>query len=868
MSASGATQDQRAPAEASGVEPPSGASRAPAVSLGANRLILRSRDLFAGDAERARRLIETAFTLDQVRAVVVRRERDQIGIELAPLADAEAVWPRLGALLRAPGSASGRAARLDLVGPAPGLPVRVSRAGAALTTFRARVLSPEHLRISHPLLRQGSIRRRFREFLRTVHGVTEVRALGFIRPGVLVVYDAAILDAEQILRLVEGAWAEITDTRSVPRTPRRLFAASGLLAFSFIAQFFRPLWLPWAIAAAAIYSAPNVFAAVRDLLRGRIGLPALFATGLGFLLWTRLPFVSSLMATLSQAWPSLANRLASDSESRLFAEHRRQIAWARLSEESGERVVGLDEIAREAILIVRSGEYLPADGVVLEGRAAVDEDMLTGARGAADKFPGDPVYAGSFVRDGALRVRAVRSGADTSAAALARSLPRGALKGLPSSHEVERIAGRNAKPALAAAALLLLATRAPRLSQVVIRPDYATAPRLSAHLSGLAALAESLGRGALVRHPAVLERLRGPEVFVFDDGVNFHSRVVEVAKVNVVSRAVAGQALGYAAAVLNGRDDPRAEALRRELEDEDEPGVVAHGSRQRAGQTIFWDDTGALVSIAAPELALAEEFGASAAHAALLRKFVAHPSPDPAERPLVVARDRKVLAILQFARSGEPRIARLIAGLRQENPDARFVHVSSTPQAEAEAVTDDLALDAVFGGLDAEDKAQVFRSLGVPAAWLGDGADRGAAPARAASAVSISLSGLDSLPRDEADIVLLRDDVDALLAPRLAAGLHLSRIEADYRTVYFANLLAVAGGFAAGFGSLQAGLTSNLGSAAVFLGRWRALARLTALAKRKAEGRRKTSNTLAAEATLSRIARRRETGAARHEKAN
>ena len=110
MSAIGATRDRRAPAKATREEPPS-AGHAAKISLGGNRLILRSPDLFVGDAERAKHLIEQAFTLDQVRAVVIRRERDQIGIELSPLADAEAVWPRLGALLRTAGPATPGAPR-------------------------------------------------------------------------------------------------------------------------------------------------------------------------------------------------------------------------------------------------------------------------------------------------------------------------------------------------------------------------------------------------------------------------------------------------------------------------------------------------------------------------------------------------------------------------------------------------------------------------------------------------------------------------------------------------------------------------------------------------------------------------------------
>jgi manganese/zinc-transporting P-type ATPase C len=112
--------------------------------------------------------------------------------------------------------------------------------------------------------------------------------------------------------------------------------------------------------------------------------------------------------------------------------------------------------------------------------------------------------------------------------------------------------------------------------------------------------------------------------------------------------------------------------------------------------------------------------------------------------------------------------------------------------------------------------------------------------------VSISLGGLRDLPEDEADIVVLRDDPRALLALRAAVEAHRGRLKSDYRTVYTANLLAVAGGFAAGFGSLQAGLTSNLGAALVFLGRLRGLARLSSRAERVASTRNGELKSLAA----------------------
>jgi cation transport ATPase len=840
--------DSEGPSPATAQRPPKSAAP-PRVLVDGGRLLLRSPDLFSGDDSHARRLIDHAFTLAEVRSVVLRRERGQITIDLAPLANPDGVWRRLGALLRQgerTDTPAGRAARLDLAGPAPALPVRIARAGNVLTTFRARLLSQQHLRIGHPLLRQHDVRSRFEDFLRSVHGVTDVRLGGFLSSA-LVIYDPSQLEAEQLLSLLEGAWPDLLGGPPVALPPRKLFVAGALLGFSYAAQYFNPALLPWATAAMALYSLPNLIAAIRDLARGRVGLPALYSAGLVFLIWVRLPFASSVLATLTQLWPALANRLASHSERSLFAEHRRRLTWARPSDgEQGETIVGVEDLRPGAAVIVRAGDYLPADGVVVEGHAAVDEDMLTGARGAADKISGDLVFAGTFVRDGALTLRVERLGAATAAAAMAHILPHGRLSGLPSSVVAERIANRNAKPAIFAAALLLLATRTPRLSQVVIRPDYATAPRLSAHLSALTALVESLARGALIRHPAVLDRLLAVEVFIFDDGLDFSARTVEIAKINVVTRAAAGEALALAAAALAGRDDPRARAVQRELDEDGGARPPAHGRRQRAGETTFWDEDGALVSVASPEHALHESFAApSGAIHNLVHKLALDPIAAPSLRPLVVARDRKILGVIQFAADGALRYAELIAALRAKNPEARFVHISSGRQEQAEARSEGLGFDAVFGGLDPQAKMETLRSLGMRAAWIGDGADPDTASVRAASFVSISLAGLDGLPIDKADVVLLRDDLHALLALRDAAETHFWRLKSDYRTVYLANLLAITGGFTAGFGSLQAGLTSNLGSAAVFLGCWRGLVNLSVRAERIAESRRGASKALA-----------------------
>jgi len=153
-----------------------------------------------------------------------------------------------------------------------------------------------------------------------------------------------------------------------------------------------------------------------------------------------------------------------------------------------------------------------------------------------------------------------------------------------------------------------------------------------------------------------------------------------------------------------------------------------------------------------------------------------------------------------------------------------------------------IGLDAVFGDLDLSAKVEALRSISSHAIWIGDGSDLKSAPVRAAAAVTVSAAGIATLPKDMADIVLLRGDLASLVVARRSAEHRFTRLKDDYRVVYLANLAALAGGVAAGFGSLSAGLTSNLGSAAVFLSHWRSLNRLAARADREAEARERMSD--------------------------
>jgi cation transport ATPase len=347
----------------------------------------------------------------------------------------------------------------------------------------------------------------------------------------------------------------------------------------------------------------------------------------------------------------------------------------------------------------------------------------------------------------------------------------------------------------------------------------------------------------LLRNPAVLERLVAPNLYIFDDGIDLSKRDIAVAAVRSWDRAGAREALALATAAFHESGDPRGPALssetaRRKIE---RPSIS--GRKRLAGAVRFLDETGTLVTIATlDQIHGSGQTGAIAALAALPNSTLEPAQADGAPRPLVILRGRELLGTVSFARQGEGQVASAVSFLRKRNPEIRFVHLSSQPQEVAEERADGVRFDAVFGNLSPIDKAEAVKSLGSRSIWIGDGTDPSSAMARLASDVSVSVSKLDRFHDERADIALLSGDLKSLVVPLEAADHHLKRLRADYRTVYFANATALVGGFVAGFGSLRAGLVSNLGTAAVFLARWRALEEIAKEFSRRSHSREAETN--------------------------
>jgi len=770
-----------------------------------------------------RRFLAQVFSVPEVAAVELRRRDDYGRIHYEHSDQASRIWQKLSRALKIfddEGAALG-AGGLYL-GAALGERIRVNRIADTLTTWQLQSQDGPRLRLSHRLLRRRrGLAYRLEEELSRLFGVAAASA-NVATGSVAIRFDPEVVSVDQLVRRLEKSWPVVLGGTRAPPSNKRLVLVSGLLGLAAAGEFFVPAIRPWAVAGVTLNSLPNVINGSRQLAHWQVGLPALYSVGLGFMLWTGMPFNATIFAVLMQLWPKVSFQLLTKHQRALFADYRHQVLSARrLGQDGRITAVDADTLAPGDMVVVARGETIPADGVVTGGLAVVNEAMLSAAADVEDKRPGDLVYANTRVRDGELTIRVERPGGRTIAWEIAAVLPQGTIPSLPSAARAEEIANRNAQPAIALAGLSLLLSRTIRPSQAIIRPDYATAPRLSAQLTALLGLGRGLANGIVFRDPAKLDRLTEADIYVFDNTSDVARPGLSVAAVITAGDLPAERVLGYAAAAYPGAASARGNALRLE-------------SARRAAPVPaieqYGREAGVIRCVAADGEAFSVATQAATGHAdipaALWRASQRHQGAEA--EPLWVRLDGKVAGVVILHRHGAPEAGEALAALKARHKAARFMYLSSEAEAKAEEIAAAAGISTVFGGLSADGKVEILAKLGTRAVWVGNGAAPEVLPYIKASQLSISTAGMPTMGQDAADVVLLQPGLHALVPLARIGEAHRGHLRADYRVVYAANLLGAAGGLVANLGGREAGLISNAGTAVVFGRRW---AQLRGLAK-------------------------------------
>jgi P-type Cu+ transporter len=425
---------------------------------------------------------------------------------------------------------------------------------------------------------------------------------------------------------------------------------------------------------------------------------------------------------------------------------------ATLVRDGSEKTIPAERLVPGDLVLVRSGEQIPADGVIESGFSTVEESSVTGEPLPKDKKPGDEVFSGTFNQHALLRIRVSRSGTQTTLARVIALVQEAQQRRAP----VERLADRYAKyflPALLLSAALTFYFTGDWLRTVaVLIVACPCALILATPTAMVAAMGGLARRGILVRGAAVLERAAKTDGVIFDKTGTITQGKVEI--VGVVPLENEDEILELAAAAESASTHPLARAIVAEAQSrhykieraEAAEVIPGRGARVRLGQRDIRVGTPEFLAEAGIEgtevlLRRTDEAGATAVFVGEQTRLVG----------AILFRDR--------IREGVPEA---VAALRELGiEDQRILTGDRKPAA------DQIAREAGIGHVEAGllpaqkvERIQALVAAGHNPAMVGDGLNDAAALASAN--VGIAVAGASDVTAEAADVVYLPHSLETL----------------------------------------------------------------------------------------------------------
>lgn len=499
---------------------------------------------------------------------------------------------------------------------------------------------------------------------------------------------------------------------------------------------------------------------------------------------------------------------------------------ARVLIDGEEKEVPIEYIQVGDIMIVRPGEKIPTDGVVVEGYSAVDESMVTGESIPVEKKVGDEVIGGTVNREGVLKVKATRVGGDTFLAQVIK-LVEEAMGNKPRIQKlVDRVAGVFTFIVITIAIITFLVwnyalgaglAKALINSVAVLVVACPCALGLATPTAIMIGMGKGAEHGILIKDGEALEKAGKLNIIIFDKTGTLtegRPRVTDVKALLPVEAGVNGggihemDVLGYAAIAEKNSEHPLAKAIVEEASNRDLNIYEPDEFMSTPGKGVKAKYNGREILVGS--LKYISENGVDIGHA----REIANKMMEEGKTIVAVALDGTLVGLIGIMDTPRDEARYVIDTLH--GMGIKTGMITGDNERTAKAIARALNIDMVLANVLPGDKARVLSGLqeeGYKVGMVGDGVND--APALTQADVGFAIGSGTDIAIEAGDIILVKDDLRDVVASIELSRRTIRQVKENLFWAFIYNTLLIP---VAAFGLLYpalAGIAMALSSVSV-----------------------------------------------------
>lgn len=436
--------------------------------------------------------------------------------------------------------------------------------------------------------------------------------------------------------------------------------------------------------------------------------------------------------------------------------------WKEISEDNVKRVP-IEEIQKDDIIVVQTGEKISVDGKIIKGEALIDQSSITGEYMPLKKAEGETVYAGTIVKNGNISILAEKVGDDRTVSRIIKLVEDANFNKADIQNYADTFSAQLIPLNFILAGIVYASTRNITKAMSMLVIDYSCGIRLSTAVAFSAAINTAAKNGILVKGSNFIEELSKAETVIFDKTGTITEGKPKVQSIEVFDNNMSeNEMIGLAGAAEEQSSHPLATAIMTEIKDRgiEIPKhskiktVVSRGVETKVGK----GKEAKVIRVGSKKYMLENNVNLTAAIDAE-RGIISR-----GEIGLYIAQDDKIIGLIGVSDPPRENIKKAINRLRNYGVDD-IVLLTGDLRQQAETIASRMSIDRYESELLPEDKAKnilKFQSKGSNVIMIGDGVND--APALSYANVGVALgSTRTDVAMEAADITITQDN--PLLVP-------------------------------------------------------------------------------------------------------